>query len=118
MPRNNQEFSNLPQPLADLVHLLQQNSDVGPSALIGIEQPKNPDGFWWLDYSTKAGRADVQWSERNGFGVSTWTPDDDPLKGAFEGPEHTAATPQEAFEKIQTVVAANIAGPGSDMGLD
>jgi transcriptional regulator with XRE-family HTH domain/catechol 2,3-dioxygenase-like lactoylglutathione lyase family enzyme len=67
-----------------------------PTVWTRLRRPRNPRGEWWLDAKQDDHVVTIQWSSRDGFGVSASEFGD----GYGEGPEETFTERQEATARI------------------
>ncbi|HEY6560147.1 MAG TPA: helix-turn-helix domain-containing protein [Polyangiaceae bacterium] len=67
-----------------------------PKVWTRLRRPRNPQGQWWLDVRQDGHTVSIQWSVRQGFGISASAFGD----GYGEGPEETFAEGREATARV------------------
>lgn len=61
----------LPAPVTELSSFLKVAI---PNVLIDVDQPRDPDGEWWIDVACDDFKSSVAWRPDHGFGIFTSAP--------------------------------------------
>ena len=84
-----------------------------PLAKIALDEPKRPDGVWWLNISSGANSAEIEWRPGRGYGISVNSP---AVYG--ERSDELYSTMETAFARIKQLMDAGLkTEPSSELLL-